>query len=156
MVVTETTVELRREFGAAPLPGWQADLLGADVGDATTVQGGFFLSPAVWADHWDATYDGGSARLRFTQLVTPVDARLSRLHWRVSRDFALVDPAADARMEALFGDYYARVRTAMETAQRVLDTDGPGPEVNVAADVAALRVRERVHAMLAEEGQPRD
>jgi hypothetical protein len=55
-------------------------------------------------------------------------------------------------MDALFQDYYARVRTAMETAQRVLDVDGPGPEVNVAADVAALRVREIVLDMLAEEG----
>jgi len=152
VVVTETTVELRREFPAAPLPGWQAEMLGADVGEATTVQGGFFVSPAVWTDHWDATYDGGSARLRFTQLVTPVDERLSRLHWRVSRDFALVDPEADLRMDGLFQDYYARVRTAMETAQRVLDVDGPGPEVNVAADVAALRVREIVLDMLAEEG----
>jgi len=152
VVVTETTVELRREFPPAPLPGWQTELLGADVGDATTVQGGFFLSPAVWADHWDATYAGGAARLRFTQLVTPVDDALSRLHWRVSRDFALVDPDADARMHAMFQDYYARVRAAMETAQRVLDVDGPGPEVNVAADVAALRVREIVVGMLAEEG----
>jgi len=154
VVVTETTVELRREFPAAPLPGWQAESLGSDVGDATTVQGGFFLSPAVWADHWDATYPGGSARLRFTQLVTPVDRGLSRLHWRVSRDFALVDPDVDARMHVMFRDYYARVRAAMETAQRVLDDDGPGPEVNVAADVAALRVREIVLGMLAEEGVP--
>ena len=76
VVVTETTVELRREFPPAPLPGWQAEMLGTEIGDATTVQGGFFLSPAVWTDHWDATYDGGSARLRFTQLVTPVDGRL--------------------------------------------------------------------------------
>ena len=28
VVVTETTVELRREFPAAPLPGWQAEMLG--------------------------------------------------------------------------------------------------------------------------------
>jgi hypothetical protein len=40
---------------------------------------------------------------------------------------------------------------AMETAQEVLDVDGPGPEVNVAADVAALKVREIVLAMLAAE-----
>jgi hypothetical protein len=120
--------------------------------DATTQQGGWFLSPAVWADHWDASYDGGTARLRFTQLVTPVERALSRLHWRVSRDFAVDDASADARMHALFDDYYARVRTAMETAQRTLDVDGPGPEVNVAADVAALRVREIVAGMLAEEG----
>jgi hypothetical protein len=39
----------------------------------------------------------------------------------------------------------------METAQAVLDLDGPGPEVNVSADVAALKVREIVLSMLAEE-----
>ena len=50
----------------------------------------------------------------------------------------------------MFGDYYARVFRAMETAQQVLDVDGPGPEVNVSADVAALKVREIVLAMLAE------
>ena len=35
VVVTETTVELRREFPPAPLPGWQAEMLGVEVGDAT-------------------------------------------------------------------------------------------------------------------------
>ena len=54
----------------------------------------------------------------------------------------------------MFAAYYARVISAMETAQGVLDLDGPGPEVNVAADVAALKVREIVLAMLAEEGTP--
>jgi hypothetical protein len=39
----------------------------------------------------------------------------------------------------------------METAQMVLDIDGPGPEVNVAADVAALKVREIVLQMVAAE-----
>jgi hypothetical protein len=39
----------------------------------------------------------------------------------------------------------------METAQAVIDRDGPGPQVNTAADVAALRVREIVTALLAEE-----
>jgi phenylpropionate dioxygenase-like ring-hydroxylating dioxygenase large terminal subunit len=151
VVVTETTVQLRREFPPSPLPAWQAEMLGTVDVDGTTVQGGFFLSPAVWVDHWDTSYDGGVARLRFTQLVTPVDDASSRLHWRVSRDFAVGDPAADARMQEMFADYYARVQTAMETAQATLDCYGPGPEVNVAADVAALRVREIVRGMIAEE-----
>jgi phenylpropionate dioxygenase-like ring-hydroxylating dioxygenase large terminal subunit len=151
VVVTETTVELRREFAPSPLPAWQAEMLDVGGRDGTTVQGGFFLSPAVWVDHWDTTHAGGVARLRFTQLVTPVDATTSRLHWRVSRDFAVGDAAADQRMQEMFADYYARVRVAMETAQATLDRHGPGPEVNVAADVAALRVREIVRGMVAEE-----
>lgn len=151
VVVTETTVELRRVFPTSTLPTWQAEMLGRAGGGGTTTQGGFFLSPAVWVDHWDTSYDGGVARLRFTQLVTPADDASSRLHWRVSRDFAVGDPSADARMRDMFADYYARVVTAMETAQATADRYGPGPEVNVAADVAALRVREIVRGMVAEE-----
>ncbi|MEZ5117084.1 MAG: aromatic ring-hydroxylating dioxygenase subunit alpha [Candidatus Nanopelagicales bacterium] len=153
VVVTETTVALRREFPPAPLPGWQADLLGVPVDEEReTVQEAFFVSPAAWVDHWDVRSGDDVARLRFTQLVTPLDERRSRVLWRVSRDFAVGDASATDRLTAMFGSYYDRVMAAMETAQRVLDTDGPGPEVNVSADVAALKVREIVGAMLAEEG----
>jgi vanillate O-demethylase monooxygenase subunit len=157
VVVTETTVELGRTFPATPVPAWQAEMLELGAAAGRTVQRGFFHSPAVWSDQWDVAWDAdagrgeGTARLRFTQLVTPLDDRRSRLHWRVSRDFAIDSAAADEQMTAMFGDYYARVQHAMETAQAVLDRDGPGPEVNVAADVAALRVREIVRGMLAEE-----
>jgi phenylpropionate dioxygenase-like ring-hydroxylating dioxygenase large terminal subunit len=156
VVVTETTVTLHRSFPPAPLPGWQADLLGV-ASDAlfTTAQDAFFLSPAAWVDHWDVTPEAGSpgttARLRFTQLVTPVDPGRSRVLWAVSRDFAVDDDTAGAAVAAVFEDYYQRVMTAMELAQVTLDLDGPGPEVNVSADVAALKVREIVSLMLAEQ-----
>lgn len=152
VVVTETTVELGRTFPMSQLPPWQAEMLGIPDAQGQTVQRAFFHSPAVWTDHWDVDHGTGTARLRFTQLVTPLDDRRSRLHWRVSRDFAVGDTSAGDRMHSMFGDYYARVQEAMETAQAVLNLDGPGPEVNVAADVAALRVREIVHGMLADEG----
>lgn len=152
VVVTETTVSLHREFSPAPLPAWQAELLGGTTAEFSTQQDAHFLSPAAWVDHWDVTAaDGTNARLRFTQLVTPTAPGRSRVLWRVSRDFAVGDSAAGTRVAGLFEDYYARVFRAMETAQAVLDTDGPGPEANVAADVAALKVREIVLAMLAEE-----
>ncbi len=158
VVVTETTVTLRRSFPPAPLPRWQADLLGVghDV-QYTTAQDAFFLSPAAWVDHWDVSRVDGddapdrSARLRFTQLVTPVDAEHSRVLWAVSRDFAVDDETAGTTVAAVFEDYYRRVMSAMEIAQSALDLDGPGPEVNVSADVAALKVREIVTLMLAEQ-----
>lgn len=154
VVVTETTVELRRSFDPAPLPAWQAELAGVVPDEKfRTDQQGIFCSPAVWVDHWDVESEtGGRMRLRFTQLVTPVDARRSRLHWHVSRDFALDDAGATTRVADVFAGYYARVATAMETAQAVLDVDGPGPEVNVSADVAALKVREIVATLLAAGG----
>jgi vanillate O-demethylase monooxygenase subunit len=152
VVVTETTVTLRREFAPAPLPAWQADMVGAGETPYSTSQLGLFVSPAVWVDHWDVTGpDGASARLRFTQFVTPVDEGFSRVLWRVSRDFAVADLGATESVADLFEDYYERVFVAMETAQLVLDLDGPGPEVNVSADVAALKVREIVRSMVAAE-----
>lgn len=158
VVVTETTVTLHRAYPAAPLPWWQAQLLGVGV-DAlyTTTQEAFFLSPAAWVDHWDVTpaeTGGVAARLRFTQLVTPVGPGRSRVRWAVSRDFAVDDSAAAAAVTAVFEDYYRRVMTAMELAQATVDLDGPGPEVNVSADVAALKVRDIVTLMLAEQDPP--
>jgi vanillate O-demethylase monooxygenase subunit len=154
--VTETTVTLRRSFAPAPLPAWQADMLGARGVHYSTAQAGFFVSPAAWVDHWDVTApDSRVARLRFAQLVTPIEAGRSRVLWRVSRDFAVEDADAGFRVAAIFEEYYGRVFAAMETAQAMLDRDGPGPEVNVSADVAALRVREIVESMLAGQRPPR-
>lgn len=159
VTVSETSVRLRREFPPGVLPAWQAELLGVDAdGKFEHLQEGEFVSPALWIDHWDVRAENvdagahaGWRRLRFAHLVTPVDDRTATVRWRVSRDFAVGDPAADARLAAIFTGYYARVFRAMTVAQRVLDVDGPGPEVNVSADVAALKVREIVTAMLAEQ-----
>lgn len=154
VVVTETTVSFSRVFPRGRLPRWQAELVGEpEEAELEHRQEGYFLSPAVWVDHWDVeAADGSWYRLRFTHLVTPLDGSSSRLMWRVSRDFAVDDPAASALLGDLFGSYYGRVTAAMETVQRVVDVDGRGAEVNVSADVAALKVRGIVQAMLAEEG----
>ena len=154
VVVTETTVSLSRQFPPGLLPDWQARALGVDPETKFDHrQEGHFHSPAAWVDHWDV--DGVSeqaARLRFTHLVTPIDARSSRLHWYVSRDFAADDEATSARLADMFATYYGRLSTALEITQSITDLDGPQPEVNVSADVAALKVRGIVQALLAEEG----
>lgn len=154
VVVSETSVALHRDFPPAPLPAWQAEIVGCDL-DAPfrTAQSGFLPSPAVWVDHWDAQGEDGSwVRLRFAHLVTPIDGSSSRLLWAVSRDFALGNRAVDQYLERIFTDYYDRVIDAMELAQEVLDMDGPGPEVNVNADAVGLKIREIVSSLLAEEG----
>ena len=154
VTVSETTVSLRREFPPARMPSWQATLAGiSDAAEFATVQEGYLLSPAVWVDYWDVQTSSDSwLRLRFTQLVTPIDERSSRLMWAVSRDFSVIDDSATQQLTAMFGDYYERVLRAMETAQSVIDHDGPGREVNVSADVVGLKIREIVEALLAEEG----
>ena len=155
--VTETTVSLSRRYPPGPLPDWQARALGRP-GDEELehLQEGHFLSPAAWVDYWDVVLDasGARARMRFTQLVTPVDDRVSRLLWRVSRDFGVGDSTTTAQLAEMFVPYYATLAAALETMQQVIDQDGPAAEVNVSSDVAALRVRQIVQAMLAEENAP--
>ena len=154
VVVSETAVSLHRDFPPAPLPAWQAEVVGCPLDQPyRTEQSGFFPSPAVWVDHWDATSaDGDWVRLRFTHLVTPVDESSSRLLWAVSRDFALGNRAVDQYLDGIFTDYYDRVIEAMEIAQETLEIDGPGPEVNVNADAVGLKIREIVADLLTEEG----
>jgi phenylpropionate dioxygenase-like ring-hydroxylating dioxygenase large terminal subunit len=154
VVVSETSVSLHRDFPPAPLPAWQAEIVGCPLDTPyRTEQSGFFPSPAVWVDHWDAQAEDGSwIRLRFTHLVTPIDESSSHLLWAVSRDFALGNRAVDQYLAGIFTDYYDRVIEAMEIAQEVLEIDGPGPEVNVNADAVGLKVREIVAALLTAEG----
>lgn len=159
--VTETTVSLSRRYPPGPLPDWQARALGRPGDDEFEhLQEGHFLSPAAWVDYWDVVLGagtgagGGRARLRFTQLVTPVDDRVSRLLWRVSRDFGAGDSGTTAQLAEMFGPYYATLAAALETTQQMIDEDGTVAEVNVSADLAALRVRQIVQAMLAEENAP--
>jgi vanillate O-demethylase monooxygenase subunit len=154
VVVSETSVSLHRDFPPAPLPAWQAEIVGCPLDTPfRTEQSGFFPSPAVWVDHWDAQAEDGTwIRLRFTHLVTPIDESSSRLLWAVSRDFALGNRAVDQYLDGIFTDYYDRVIDAMEIAQDVLEIDGPGPEVNVNADAVGLKVREIVAALLTAEG----
>ncbi|MCX6433790.1 MAG: hypothetical protein NTX29_13785, partial [Actinobacteria bacterium] len=154
VTVSETRVSLRREFPPARMPAWQSALIGCEPeAEFVTVQEGYLLSPAVWVDYWDVTLDDGTwVRLRFTQLVTPIDERTSRLLWAVSRNFGVDDAAATEHLTGMFADYYRRVLVAMETAQAVIDRDGPSREVNVNSDVVGLKIREIVEALLAEEG----
>jgi len=155
--VTETTVSLLRRYPPGRLPDWQARALGRPQDEELEhLQEGHFLSPGAWVDHWDVMLDasGTRARMRFTQLVTPVTDRITRLLWRVSRDFRAEDSATTAYLAEMFVPYYAKLATALEMMQQVIDRDGAAAEVNVSSDVAALRVRQIVQVMLAEERRP--
>jgi phenylpropionate dioxygenase-like ring-hydroxylating dioxygenase large terminal subunit len=156
VVVTETTVSLERRYPPTQLPAWQAEALGVD-DTALFVheQQGHFRSPAVWVDHWDVVAaDEAPSRLRFSHFVTPVDERTTRLGWWISRDFATDTNITSRRLIDMFTPYYNSLGAALERSQLLLDRRDRH-EVNVSADVAALRVREIVRAMLSEEGLDR-
>jgi phenylpropionate dioxygenase-like ring-hydroxylating dioxygenase large terminal subunit len=153
--LTETTVHFHRDWPAAPVPEWQAKLTGVAL-DAVFPQReeGAFLAPGLWADRWDVLVppeEGGPQVFRFTHAVTPVDERHTRPLWRVSRNFA---PGAEASevLCPIFESYYLKVREILETMQQVIDRDGYGEDVNVAADLAALQVRKILRRLVADEG----
>jgi vanillate O-demethylase monooxygenase subunit len=156
--VTETSVSFSRDYPAAPLPPWhwRATGLSADQ-DYQQHEAGRFGGPGLWVDRWEVYADdaGSGGRrvysLRFTQAITPVTTTTSGLVWRVSRDFALGDPAVDEVLREAFSHYYARVIAVLETVQVTGADVGARRDVDVSADLAALQVRKIVRAMVAEE-----
>ena len=71
--------------------------------------------------------------------------------WRLTRDFAVGDDAVTADLRDRFVPYYARNAEALAVQQTILDTYGPGDEVNVSTDVVGLQIRKILARMLAEE-----
>lgn len=153
--LTETTVTFHRDWPPAPIPAWQAAVTGHSAEAAYPQrEQGAFLSPGLWADRWDFLLpesEGGTQTFRFTHAVTPVDPRTTRHIWRVSRNFAPGEAATEA-FRPIFESYYRRVQEILQTIQQVIDVDGYGDEVSVAADVAALQVRKILRRLVADEG----
>ena len=154
--VTETSVTFSRTFPPAPVPAWQAELMGVAM-DAAYAQReeGTFVSPGLWVDRWDVTVTGhgdadGIKTFRFTHALTPIDARSTRHVWRVSRNFA-PGAAATATFQPIFTDYYRKMKDILETMQGVIDTDGPATTVNVTADAALIQVRKIMHRLVRDE-----
>lgn len=150
--LTETTVSFSRDWPAAPMAAWQASAAGVSETDAFPQrEEGAFLSPGLWADRWDFLLPDGTHTFRFTHAVTPVDERTTRHIWRVSRNFALGNEVT-GQFRPIFESYYLRVREILETMQAVVDRDGAGQNVYVAADRAAVQVRKIMRRLVADEG----
>ncbi|MBS1691474.1 MAG: Rieske 2Fe-2S domain-containing protein [Actinobacteria bacterium] len=150
--ITETSVSFVRRYPSATLPDWHSAAAGLPAGaPCPHREFGTLASPAVWTDDWEVQDGGTRYRLRFVQAVTPIDERTSLLTWRVSRDFNLADPAVTDTLTEEFAGYYPRVAAACEVMQRTVDRDGPGIDVDVSADVAALHVRRILRNLVREE-----
>lgn len=147
--VTETQVHFSRDFDAAPVQPWQAEVLEVPV-DSRHVQReeGLFDSPGLWVDRWHIDVEGVRQTLIFTHAITPVTGRTTEHRWRVSRSFA-TGPAATGTMRPIFTRYYRQVAEELEVMQNVVDTDGVTREINTQADSAILQVR-RIMRHLAE------
>lgn len=150
--VSETSVRFLRRYPAARINDWLADATGLDpTREYAQDESGTFAAPGLFTDYWQVR-DGDSVHtLRFTQAVTPTGPASCRLVWRLTRDFAVGDEAVTADLHGRFVPYHARNAEALAVQQAILDTYGPGGEVNVSADVVGLQIRRIVAGALAEE-----
>jgi vanillate O-demethylase monooxygenase subunit len=150
--ISETSVSFIRRYPSASLPAWHSAAIGVTAAAAYPHREfGTLASPAVWTDDWEVEGDGIRYSLRFVQAVTPVDEATSRLTWRVSRNFNLDDAAVTATLTGQFAGYYSKVVAACEAMQRTVEDNGPGIDVDVGADVAALHVRRILRNLVREE-----
>jgi vanillate O-demethylase monooxygenase subunit len=150
--VSETSVSFVRRYPAAELPEWHRAAIGLPSGVAYSHrEAGTLVSPSVWTDDWQVRKEDTSYNLRFVQAVTPIDEQVTRLTWLVSRDFNLEDPVATELLTTAFSGYYPRVAAACEAMQHCVESDGPGVDVDVSADIAALHVRRILYAVVNEE-----
>ena len=150
-------MKFSRDYPSAPISDWHAQVLDNWPEDARHAhrEEGEFLSPGLWVDRSTVRMPdsvGGTQTFRFTHAVTPVNPLTTRHIWRVSRNFA-PGPEATEAIRPIFEGYYRRVQDILQTMQQVIDTDGYGDEVSVAADVAALQVRKIMRRLIADEGR---
>lgn len=154
--VSETAVRFVRRFPPTPLAPWHAQVLElpAEASHPQTEEGEL-VGPGFWVDRWTVEATGHGAQngahvFVFSHALTPLDDRRTRHAWRVSRNFSS-SAAADGTLRPLFEAYYARVAEVLEQMQRILDEEGPRPEVAVAADAAVTQVRRILARMVADE-----
>jgi phenylpropionate dioxygenase-like ring-hydroxylating dioxygenase large terminal subunit len=154
--VTETTMTFSRRYPAARLAPWQAQVLELpETAEHEQLEEGAFLAPGLWADRWSVTVTGHGDRdgvhtFVFTHGLTPATERTTQHLWRVSRNFT-PGAAADGTIRPLMAGYYGRVREVLEQMQRIVDEEGPRPEVAVASDAAVTQVRRIVRRLVTDE-----
>lgn len=157
VTVSEMSVSFERDFPPAPVQPWMAEVMEIDPASKHAQREvGRFVSPGLWVDRWDVDVAGqgerdGCKTVYFTHAITPIDERTTHHLWRVSRNFS-DSPAATGTFEPIMRDYYAKVRTALETIQQVIDQDGPRRPVTVRSDAAKVAVRKIMRRLNEEDG----
>ncbi len=154
--VSENSVSYSREFPASPLVDWQAKATGL-ARDRSYVQreSGAFVSPALHVDHMDvlASDDGGGGPSAyekvFIRAFTPETAASTLVFWQVVRNYATDDTGVTEHLAGVHQRLMKEDKELLEDIQA--NGGGQRREMNVSADVAALRVQHIVTVMLAEE-----
>jgi len=151
--VTETTVKYTRVLPPARPTDWEAEAgeLDRDV-DYRRTEIGTFASPALHLQRWDVETPAGET-LTTTRIhaITPQDDNSTRVVMMSSRNYSLGRRAATDRLRSFLTGVAQRDVAVLEMASAHSGYGRWQTGIEFQADVAALRARRIVDAMLANE-----
>lgn len=153
--VSETSVSYHRDFPPSRLVAWQSETTGLDADrEYAQRESGEFVSPGLHVDRMHVFAAGDGARSYdkiLTRAFTPVTSRQTLVYWQVSRNYRVDSPEITERLRAVHRRTLQEDKPLLEAIQTRVDTGPSTEEINVTADVAALRAHRIVADMLAQE-----
>jgi vanillate O-demethylase monooxygenase subunit len=153
--VSETSVAYYRDFAPARLVGWQAETTGLDTDhEYAQRESGVFVSPGLHVDrmHVFTPGDGRSSYDKIlTRAFTPVTPQQTMVFWQVSRNYLTDRPEITEQLRTVHRRTLQADKRLLEAIQASVASGPPGEEINVTADVAALRAHRIVADMLLQE-----
>ena len=153
--VSETSVSYYRDFPPAPLVEWQATTTGLSPDrEYAQRESGEFVSPGLHVDRMHILPDGDGGRAYdkiLTRAFTPVTPHRTTVFWQVSRNYQVDRADVSERLRSVHQRTLLADKRLLEAIQTRIAFAPAGPELNLTADVAALKAHRIVAGMLAQE-----
>jgi phenylpropionate dioxygenase-like ring-hydroxylating dioxygenase large terminal subunit len=155
ITVSETSVSYYRDFPPSPLAPWQAHTTGLrEDREYAQRESGEFVSPGMHIDRMHV-FAGGDRGQSFdkilTRAFTPLSPRCTTVFWQVSRNYLTDQPQVSGQLRRVHRATLTADKHLLEAIQARPGGVPAGQEAGISADLAALRARRIVAAMLARE-----
>ena len=157
--VSEMSVSYQRLFPPTRLADWQVRTTGLNPEqEYEQREAGTFVSPGLHIDHMDIIVpaaDGSSSRVYekvYIRAFTPEGPSSTNVFWQVARNYAIDDVAVTEQLRVVHEQMQLEDKPVLEAIQvREQEERRRKPDVNVNADIAAIRAHQIVETMLAQE-----
>lgn len=158
--VSENSVSYRRDFPAMRIAPWQVRATGlAPDRDYEQREIADFIQPGFHTDSVEvvATIEGDSRAAEVlkktsARAYTPEGPTSTHVFWQVGRNFAIDQPSVEADLRSVHEQIFSEDKALLEEMQVHVQRYGPHHRATVVnADIAGVKAREIVQAMLARE-----
>jgi phenylpropionate dioxygenase-like ring-hydroxylating dioxygenase large terminal subunit len=156
--VTELSVSYSRIFPPVRLADWQVRATGlSPEQEYEQRESGTFVLPGLHIDHMDIVVpaaDGESPQVYekvYIRAFTPEGLASTHVFWQVARNFATDDVAVTEHLRAVHEQTLMEDKPVLEAIQTHERDRRREPHVTVNADIASIKARQIVEAMLGRE-----